>query len=589
LLATDPTRLLTVVALAVAATFPAHVGPGVPHPAPLAAAAQEWRALPAAATHVGTAFAAEPSAGAQVPASSGAAVPSEGADGAAEAAGAGVSPALLGLRRAIDELLGVEGRGAARWSVLAVSLDRGDTLYARAAHVPLAPASNMKLFTSAAALEYLGPEHRFTTYLLADGPVRDGVLEGNLYLYGTGDPTLGIRFSEVPALQLRQLADTLAALGVREVRGDVVGDGSYFSGPGTGEGWRPDYLNAWYATPAGGLSVHENLVRVIVRPGAPGAPPALSFVPGGSGVAVRNEAVTGGAGRVRVARAAYEGPILVTGGQGAGTSSHAVPVGDAAMYAAALLRDVLLERGFELSGGLRSTDWGSTSPLTGRKVFAPALQPDQPQLSVLATVTSGPLLEMLHVINHQSHNFYSEQVFRAVGRAWGDEGSAHTGAQAVTDLLALSGVDTSTVRIVDGCGLSPLNQVSAGAFVALLAHMANSPHAEAFMATLPVAGEVRRFRRMGGTQAQGNLRAKTGTINNVSALSGYVTAANGERIAFSIIGNDLAAVSRGKYVENMIGARLAAFNRGGGAGSGAAGEPERGAGAPADQGTPGGP
>jgi len=563
LLATDPKRLLATLALAVAATLPVGAGPDAPPPA-------------------GPAFAAEPSAD-----------PQDAGVGAAQALDAGASPAVLALRRGIDDLLGAEGRGPARWSVLAVSLDRGDTLFARAAHAPLAPASNMKLFTAAAALEYLGPEHRFTTYLLTDGPVRDGVLEGNLYLYGTGDPTLGIRFSEVPALQLRQLADTLAALGVREVRGDVVGDGSYFSGPGTGEGWRPDYMNAWYATPAGGLSVHENLVRVIVRPGAPGGPPALSFVPGGSGVAVRNEAVTGGAGPIRVARADFEGPILVTGGKGAGASSHAVPVGDAAMYAAALLRDVLLERDFELRGGLRSTDWGALSPLTGRKVFAPALQPDQPRLRVLATVTSGPLLDMLHVINHQSHNFYSEQVFRAIGRAWGDEGSAHTGARAVTDLLALSGVDTSMVRIVDGCGLSPLNQVSAGAFVALLAHMAKSPHAEAFMETLPVAGEVRRFRRMGGTPAQGNLRAKTGTINNVSALSGYVTAANGERIAFSIIGNDLAAVSRGKYVENMIGARLAAFDRGPGAGGGLAGEADPsadpGAGAPAEDATPGGP
>jgi len=180
---------------------------------------------------------------------------------------------------------------------------------------------------------------------------------------------------------------------------------------------------------------------------------------------------------------------------------------------------------------------------------------------VLAEHTSGSMQDILDAINQQSHNFYSEQVLRAIGRAATGTGSAAAGAHAVKQILDRAGIDTTSVRIADGCGLSPYNDASAAAFIAILDYMASSPHAESFKASLPVAAEARRFRRMGGTPAAGNLRAKTGTITRVSALSGYVTAANGERIAFSIIGNDLGSVAQGKHIENTIGAQLAAFDR----------------------------
>jgi serine-type D-Ala-D-Ala carboxypeptidase/endopeptidase (penicillin-binding protein 4) len=467
---------------------------------------------------------------------------------------------LPALRANLAQLVDHPTRQAEHWSILAVSLDRGDTLFARDPDQTLAPASNMKLFTTAAALEYLGPRHRFITYLLADGPIRDGVLEGNLYLYGTGDPTLGTRFAERPAPALLALADTLALLGVRQIRGDIVGDGSYFTGPMTGEGWQPDYLNAWYAVPAGALSVHENMVRLEIKAGPAGLAPELRFIPGGHGVAVVNEAITGGGGKPRVERGGYEGPIRITGRIGSGMSAHAVPVGDPAMYAAALLRDVLTERAIIVQGIARAVEAAEESPVTGRTVFAPALEPER-QIRVLAEHRSGPLQDILEVINHRSQNFYSEQVLRAVGRAATGVGSAAAGAHAVQRVLHEAGVDTTRVRVADGCGLSPLNDASASAFIQLLAYMARSPHGEAFTASLPVAGEAPRFRRMGGTAAQGNLRAKTGTITKVSSLSGYVTAANGERIAFSIIGNNLRSVSQGKHIENVIGAQLAAFDR----------------------------
>lgn len=473
------------------------------------------------------------------------------------------APALAALRSDLAEVVDGDARQTEQWSILAVSLARGDTLFARSPGMALTPASNMKLLTTAAALEYLGPEHRFGTYVLADGPIRSGVLEGNLYLYGTGDPTVGTRFAQSPAPALVALADTLELLGIREIRGDIVGDGSYFAGRGSGAGWQPDYLNAWYATPAGALSVHENLVRIEVSPGEAGRPPELEYIPGGAGMRVRNDAVSGGGGRARVVRASYGGPILVTGRAGPGTSTHDVSVPNPAMYAAALFRDVLTDRDVLVHGQVRAIEEASESPITGRRVFAPALEKPEHRIRVLAEHNSAPLLEILEVINHRSHNFYAEQVLRTIGQAAGGDGSAEAGGRAIQLLLARQGIDTTEIRIADGSGLSPLNRVSAASFIALLDYIDKSPYADLFMNTLPVAGETRRFRRMGGTPAGGNLRAKTGTIESVSALSGYVTAANGERIAFSIIGNNLDSVAQGKHIENAIGARLAEFDRGG--------------------------
>lgn len=460
------------------------------------------------------------------------------------------------LRASIDGALEGTGGADARWSILATSLDRGDVLYSRGPGEALAPASNMKLFTSAAALEYLGADYRFSTFLAARGPIREGVLMGDLYLYGTGDPTLGTRFAESPAPALTALADSLQALGVREIRGDIVGDGSYFSGPRTGAGWESDYMNAWYAAPAGALSVHENIVRVEVSAGEAGELD-FEFTPGGEGIAVRHD--TAQNGRLRVRRAEYDGPIVVVGRSGQ-SASHAISVADTEMYAAALFRDVLLERGITLHGVTRGIVEPAESPITSGAVFPATTDADR-AFQVLAVHRSEPLPELLGVVNQQSHNFYSEQLLRAIGRVATGVGSADAGSRAVLALLERAGAETGQLTVVDGCGLSPLNRASAESFVALLAYMAESPHRSVFMESLPVAGESRRFRRMGGTPAGGNLRAKTGTIDGVSALSGYVTAANGELIAFSIIGNDLSSESSAKLLENKLGVELAELSR----------------------------
>jgi serine-type D-Ala-D-Ala carboxypeptidase/endopeptidase (penicillin-binding protein 4) len=451
------------------------------------------------------------------------------------------SAEILRLRSQIDRLLQGPAWPGARWSVLITSLDHGDTLYAHSAAEPLVPASNMKLFTSAAALFYLGPSFRFTTYLLADGRIEGGVLHGDVILYGTGDPTLSDRFHEDKLAVFEAFADSLEALGVREVRGSVVGDASYWGPTQAGYGWRENYMNAWYAASSSALSYNENVVTLHVRPASDADwRPRVQLVPGGEGIAIVNQALTvsRGTSKIDVDRVAYDGPILVTGQIARGQTGvwRQVPVADPPRYGAAVFREVLKARGIEIAGDARAVDRPASSRAGGRQVFAPMFDGSEP-VQVLAVERSPQLIVILEVVNQLSHNMYAEQMLRAIGRATRGEGTIEAGARGVQQFIQ-DEVGRSSVSIFDGSGLSVLNRASAEDLIALLSYMAASPMSQAFTRTLPQAGD-RRLRRMVGTPAERNLRAKTGTIERVSSLSGYVTAANGERLAFAIVGNNL--------------------------------------------------
>jgi serine-type D-Ala-D-Ala carboxypeptidase/endopeptidase (penicillin-binding protein 4) len=469
------------------------------------------------------------------------------------------------LQADLERLIRRPGWTGDRWSVMVVSLDRGDTLFAHGAHEPLTPASNIKLFTTAAALYYLGPDYRYNTFLMATGPIQDGVLDGDLVVYGTGDPTFSARFGSALAVW-QAFADTLEALGVREIRGDIVGDGSYFAGPGAGEGWQQSYMNASYAATAGALSYAENVATLHISPGSqPGWRPEVRLVPGGQGIAIVNQATTaaGGATRIDVRRTAYDGPVVVRGqiGRSAAAVTRAVPVSDPGRFAAAIFREVLHRREITVTGGVRAADTEAESPVTGRSVFAPALDSREP-VRVLAVHTSPPILQILDIINRRSHNLMAEQVLRTVGRVAVGEGSVEGGRRALEAMLEAEGhAAPGEVAIYDGSGLSVLNRSSARGLISLLSVMAESPMWETYWGTLPEAGRPGGLRRMHRTGAEGNLRAKTGTIDRVSALSGYVRAANGEKLAFAIISNNVPSTGMAKRIEDAIGARLAEFQR----------------------------
>lgn len=482
-------------------------------------------------------------------------------DGVASATSA-ASPATLALRDGLDRLLLGSSWRDAEWGVLVVSLDRGDTLYAVNPDAPLAPASNVKLLTTAAALETLGPDYRFLTYLMTDGVVTDGVLHGDLILYGTGDPGISNRFHGRRDAVFHGLIDELEELGIREVRGDLVADASFLPGPLRPEGWDPRDLNDHFSAAVSALSFNENVVSVRIVPSAVGLPPTVQTIPDHAGMDVLNvaETVAGRQPRVAVIRDDPMDPVRVEGTIGSGVRDvwRQLTVSDPTTFTASVFRALLEERGVTLRGDVRKVDRPGRSALP--RVSAPFA--GKRGLRTLARYESEPLQAYLEVINKQSHNLFAELVFRSVGRAVGGVGSTRASSAAVRGTLADLGLDTTGVVLVDGSGLSAANRVSARHFVGLLEAMAHRPAWAQYWASLPEAGRPRELGRMYRTAAAGNLRAKTGTIERVSALSGLVRAADGERLAFSILLNRAPSVARAKAVENQIGARLASFTRG---------------------------
>jgi serine-type D-Ala-D-Ala carboxypeptidase/endopeptidase (penicillin-binding protein 4) len=474
---------------------------------------------------------------------------------------------LLQLRSELEQIVARSNTGA-QVGVLAVSLDRGDTLFSVNPDVPLAPASNMKLYSTAAALYYLGPDFRYSTYVLADGEIQNGVLQGNLVLYGTGDPSMSGRMLGGAVTPLRALADTLRARGIVEVHGDVVGDGSYFDSEWVGRGWSPDNFGAWYSAPVGALSVAENVASIRVTPGpAPGTPAVISTTPGTEGFAVINRVQTVASGQTSI-RIAYEPEGLVVNGRiarGHPGIARSAPIVDPSNFTAAVFRRVLGEQGIRVTGGVRTIHDAEQSPVTfAHRAARNGESGAHPR--VLATHLSPTLEELISVTNHVSHNLFAEALLKTVGRVALGEGTFDAGSLAIRYFLECeAGLDTTTLALVDGSGLSPLNRVSARNTIYLLDLMTRSEHWEAFNRSLPEAGRPRPrgLNRMLGTPAVGNLRAKTGTIRTVSALSGYVRTADGERVAFSIIANNLPASTwAAKRIEDQIGARLAEFRRG---------------------------
>ena len=468
----------------------------------------------------------------------------------------------LELRSGLDRLLLASSWRDAEWGVLVVSLDHGDTLYAVDPDKPLAPASNIKLITTAAALETLGPEYRFVTYLMTNGEVEDGVLHGDLILYGTGDPGISSRFHLRRDEAFHGLVDQLDSLGIREVRGDLVADASFLPGPQRPEGWDPRDLNDHFTAAVSALSFNENVVSVRIAPGDVGGPPRVQTIPDHAGMEVLNlaETVPGSRARVAMLRDDPLEPVRVEGTIGAGVRDvwRQFTVSDPTVFTASVFRALLEDREIEVRGVTRTVSRPGRSDLP--RLSAPFA--GKRGVRVLARHTSDPLQRYLEVVNKQSHNLFAELVFRVVGRSVEGVGSTDASARAVGATLANLGVDTTGMVLLDGSGLSAGNRVTARTLVDVLERMAQSPSWGHYWATLPEAGRPRELGRMYRTAAAGNLRAKTGTIERVSALSGIVRAADGERLAFSILLNRAPSVARAKAVENQIGARLASFRRG---------------------------
>ena len=434
-----------------------------------------------------------------------------------------------------------------QWGVMIVSLTRGDTLFAQNASEMMQPASTMKLFSAAVALDRFGPEHTFSTDVLREGTVGpDGTLQGNLYLRADGDPAQSARFFKDANLPMTTLARNVAATGMKKVTGDLVYDATAFDDRRIPEGWKTTYLGAAYAARVSALSLNENLVWVVVAPSGRTAnvtlEPATSTIPLQSNVRVAGSR----GGRISARRIA-DGSIVVHGSIGAnsGPLRYSLVVDDPALFTAGALRAALHAAGVTIDGTVRP----ARTPATATKV---------------ASIASPPLAHIVSEMNRESINIVAELLYRDAARAIAPDGMSSADA-ALTNLREFLskkvGADPLAIRVYDGSGLSTLDYVTPRTMIQLLSYAHKGPWSAAFHGSLPVAGESELLRRrMRGTPAEGNLHAKTGTTNTVAGLGGYVTAKDGEIIAFSFIynGNDKG---NAKATMDAMGATLANFVR----------------------------
>ncbi|MDB4877148.1 MAG: D-alanyl-D-alanine carboxypeptidase/D-alanyl-D-alanine-endopeptidase [Gemmatimonadetes bacterium] len=432
------------------------------------------------------------------------------------------------------------------WGAIIVSLTRGDTLFAQNPDAMVQPASTMKMYTSAVALDRFGPDYTFRTPVLRDGAVgTDGTLAGNLYLRGVGDPSMSARFwHDEPPMDV--LAKEIAAAGIKHVRGDIVGDASAFDEKLVPDGWKTSYLGAAYAARVSALSLNENLVWVVVKPEGNKAvvtlEPATTTIPIDASVSL----TSGSGGRISASRRS-DGAIAVRGSIGArsGPLKYSLVADNPALFTTGALRASLEKAGVTVDG---QTRLGPT-PATATQV---------------AALASPPLAQIIGEMDRESINIVAELLFRAAahGAANNPVGSAESGLANLRDFLSKKvGTAPTVVDVADGSGLSLLDHVTARSMVQLLGYVHNADWGPVFHAALPVDGESGTLkRRSKGTPARGNLHAKTGTTNTVAALGGYVTAKNGEVLAFSLIYNG-ADRWNAKTAMDQIGATMAEFVR----------------------------
>ncbi|HWK89156.1 MAG TPA: D-alanyl-D-alanine carboxypeptidase/D-alanyl-D-alanine-endopeptidase [Longimicrobium sp.] len=464
------------------------------------------------------------------------------------------APRPAPIAAALDSIFDDSAFASAHWGVLVRSLDTGETLYQRNAGKMVVPASNMKIVTAAAALEALGPEYRYRTRIAATGPVANGELDGHLVVVGSGDPTISERFAGDVRTVFRAWADSLRARGITRIDGYVLGVDDVFDDVPLGRGWAWDDLEAYYSAEVGGLQLNEGIVDVRVEPGAAaGDRPRVIVSPPTAFVPLSNTAVTGAAGsgeHLRIERTSAGSGLLIRGTIAADTVLEtSVAVRDNTAFFATVLLETLMEAGIHVAG--RAEDADELPPSTIASV------------SPLFTHTSPPMREILKGFLKPSQNQLGEILLKTLGRELRGEGSARAGAAAVDSLARAWGLPAGLLAMADGSGLSRYNLVAPAFLVALLERESRSPNFAVFADALPVAGvDGTLSARMRGTPAQGNVRAKTGTLSGVRSLSGYFTTAAGERMVFSMIvdHHTLSARDADRVAEAAL-MRLIALNR----------------------------
>jgi len=452
------------------------------------------------------------------------------------------------LAQQIERLLAASPAAkAAFWGIDVVDLATGRTLYQQNADHFFVPASNTKLFTTALALSRLGPHHTFQTRVLADAaPDASGRIAGSLRLIGGGDPNLSGRTLPYrmnaptgdPLAAIDDLADQIAARGVKRIAGDIIGDDTWYVWEPYAAGWGIDDPQSDDGPPISALTVNDNTIMLTVAPGRrEGSSTVLTIAPALEYYRIVNRVRTGTAGgerRVHVSRLPGSADVTLWGELPVRTKEVDLPMAieDPARYAALALRDALEDRGIVVEGEAVS-----------RRLMpedVPDLKqgpPVEPAAGLeMARRISAPLIEDLQLTDKVSQNLHAELALRAVGRARRNVGSFEAGREEMKAFLEEAGIAPEAYNFNDGSGLARLNLVTPATVLKLLRHMYAGQYREDWISLLPVGGKDGTLsNRFSESAGKGRVHAKTGSLSHVSALSGYIQRMNGRWVAFSIL------------------------------------------------------
>ena len=434
----------------------------------------------------------------------------------------------------------------AQWSVYAASAEGGDAVIDLNSEKILAPASCLKLVTTAVGVEVFGEEYKFQTRLCYDGTLdRTGVLKGNIYIVGGGDPTLGSDLT--PGSQgLDSLMDgwvhAIRAIGILRIEGAVLSDDFAFDRVPIPDNWFWIDIGNYYATSTSALSIHDNLYRLYFKPGRRVGDPAevLRTEPVVPGLTFVNHMKTGREGSgdngyIYCAPDQWKAVLRGTIPAGAEEFDIKGSIPDPPLFAAQALTGSLIRAGVSVTG--------TPARLNAKRSYDNA--------PVIVTTFSPPLKEIITIINKRSFNLYAEQLLKAIGLQKLGEGSTEKGIEAIEGELERLEVNTEGMQLADGCGLARTNGITTRTIVELLLAMKRSPRFEAYYRSLSVAGDstdIGYFKEFGrGTEVQYNARIKSGSIQGVRSYSGYVHDTSGRLIAFSLIANNYAG--RGSEVD----------------------------------------
>ncbi|MGI8787329.1 MAG: D-alanyl-D-alanine carboxypeptidase/D-alanyl-D-alanine endopeptidase [Pyrinomonadaceae bacterium] len=430
----------------------------------------------------------------------------------------------VALAKKIDETIEKSEFTNARWGVFVVSLKDGRVVVARDAQKLFNPASIEKTLTSIVALDKLGADFRWTTSLAAAKEITDGNLDGDLIIYGRGAPD----FDET---NLENLVAQIQAKGLKHIKGNIVGDESYFKGDDIGDGWTWNDLQWHYGAEAGALTFKENQADVFIKDGVPTSSTDV--------FQMKNALEPKQTGKIEtygIKRGLADNQVYIWGN--GDKASGTIAVHNPALWTARTLKKLLEQKGIVVDGEAKSVDWKTENRLKIENAVE------------LVRVESKTLAEIVNRMNKRSVNVYAELLLRTLGKKFGGDapdesrqlnevrGDDSAGTSVIKKFLRENNVATDEIQIHDGSGLSRLDFVTPEAFGRALVFAAESKSADVFETSLPIAGTDGT---LGGrlAKAKGKILAKTGSITYVNSLAGYAQAANGEIFAFVIIGNNL--------------------------------------------------